>query len=118
MIRHRIEYWVVAGVLRFLGWLPPRLARGACAGLAALSYWLWPRLRRVGLFNLRLAFPEWSERQRRRVLFGTFENRGRMLADCARFPKLDPDNIETLIAYDGFEHSARAREQGKGGLVL
>src|SRR5205814_7608071 len=97
MIRHRIEYWVVAGVLRFLGWLSPRLARGACAGLAALSYWLWPRLRRVGLFNLRLAFPEWSERQRRRVLFGTFQNLGRMLADFALFPKPYPDIRDALI---------------------
>lgn len=117
-LQHRIEYWAVAGVLRFLGWLPPRLVRGACAALAASSYWLWPRLRRVGIFNLRLAFPEWSERRRRRVLFGTFQNLGRMLADFARFPKLDRNNIEELIVYDGFEHFARAREQGKGVLFL
>ena len=108
----------MAGVLRFLGWLPPRLVRGACAALAASSYWLWPRLRRVGIFNLRLAFPEWGERRRRRVLFGTFQNLGRMLADFARFPKLDRHNIEELIVYDGFEHFARAREQGKGVLFL
>jgi Kdo2-lipid IVA lauroyltransferase/acyltransferase len=116
--RDQAEYAAVAGVLRFLGWLPHRLARGLCAVLAALAYWFWPRLRRVGLLNLRLAFPEWSERRRRRVLFGVFRNFGRMLADFARFPRLNRGNIERLIIYDGFEHYAWARDQGKGVIFL
>ena len=117
-LRHRIEYFAVLGVLRFLGWLPARLTRGVCAVLAVASYGLWPRLRRVGLFNLSLAFPEWTERERRRVLFRTFQRFGRMLADFARFPKLNRANIERLIVYDGFENYARARAQGKGVLFL
>ncbi|HEV2492897.1 MAG TPA: lysophospholipid acyltransferase family protein [Terriglobia bacterium] len=116
--RHRVEYWAVAGVLGLLGWLPHRAARGVCGALAALAYWFWPRLRHVGLFNLRLAFPEWTERQRRRVLRGVFRNFGRMLADFARFPQLSCANIERLIIYDGFEHYAQAREQGKGVIFL
>lgn len=116
--RHRVEYLAVLMILRFLGGLPHRVARALCAGLAALAYWLWPRLGRVGLVNLRLAFPDWTDRRRRRVLFGVFQNFGRMLADFARFPKLNPHNIERLIIYDGFENYARAREQGKGVLFL
>jgi len=61
--------------------------------LAVLSYLFWPRLRRVGLFNLRLAFPEWSERRRRRSLFRAFKNWGRMLADFTQFPKFNRGNI-------------------------
>ncbi len=118
LFRHRLEYFAVLGVLRFLGWLPHRLARGVCAVLATLSYGLWPRLRRVGLFNLRLAFPEWSDRQRRRVLFGLFRNFGRMLADFAHFPHWNRGNIERLIIYDRFENYARARSHGKGVLFL
>jgi KDO2-lipid IV(A) lauroyltransferase len=117
-LRHWIEYLGVAGLLGLLGWLPHRLARGVSAALAAVAYWVWPRLRRVGLFNLRLAFPEWTERQRRRVLFGVFQNLGRMLADFARFPRLNRANIERLIVYDGFEHYARARERGPGVTFL
>lgn len=116
--RHRLEYWAVRAVLGFLGWLPHRLARAICALLAALAYWLWPRLRRVGLVNLRLAFPDWTDGRRRRVLFGVFQNFGRMLADFARFPKLNRQNIKQLIIYDGFEHYARARDQGMGVLFL
>jgi KDO2-lipid IV(A) lauroyltransferase len=116
--RHRVEYWAAVGLLRFLGGLPLRLARWVCALLAGLSYYLWPRLRRVGLFNLRLAFPDWPERRRRRVLRGVFQNLGRMLADFACFSRWKRENIERLIIYDGFENYARARERGKGVLFL
>ncbi|HEV2349429.1 MAG TPA: lysophospholipid acyltransferase family protein [Terriglobia bacterium] len=116
--RQRFEYYAAYAVLKLLGWLPHRLARGACGILAALSYWLWPRLRRVGLFNLGLAFPEWSGRDRRRVLFGLFQNLGRMLADFAHFPHMNRANIERFLVYDGFENYARAQEEGKGVLFL
>jgi len=117
-LRHRVEYAAVAGLLRFLGWLPHPLARAACRVLAALCYWLWPRLGRVGNFNLQLAFPEWTPRQRRRVLFRLFQNFGRMLADFAHFPSWTRNNIEKIIIYDGFENFERARVQGKGVLFL
>ncbi len=116
--RHWTEYLAVAGLLGVLRWLPHRVSRRVCDILAALSYLFWPRLRRVGLLNLRRAFPEWSERARRRTLFSLFRNFGRMLADFAHFPRLNRGNIERLVAYDGFEHFERARAQGKGVLFL
>ncbi len=116
--RQRVEYSAVLSLLKILGGLPHRLARAVCAVLATLSYWFWPRLRRVGLFNLRLAFPEWTERARRRTLFGLFRNFGRTLADFAHFPRWRRENIERLIIYDGFEHFAKAQGEAKGVLFL
>lgn len=118
MFRHWLEYLAALTLLKFLGWLPHRAARGLCAVLAALSYGLWPHLRRVGLFNLRLAFPGRSDRERRIVLFSLFRSFGRMLADFAHFPRWNRANIERLIIYDGFENFDRARSQGKGVLFL
>jgi Kdo2-lipid IVA lauroyltransferase/acyltransferase len=117
-LRHRLEYAAAAGALRVLGWLPHSISRAACAMLGALSYAFWPRLRRVGMYNLHLAFPEWTNRRRRRVLFQLFQNLGRMLADFAQFPRLNRKNIESLIVYDGFENYARAKSLGKGVLFL
>lgn len=117
-LRHRVEYLAAFGVLKLLGRLPHSLGRAVCAGLGALSYGLWPRLRRVGLFNLRLAFPEQRESERRRVLFRHFQNLARMLGDFAQFPRLNRANIERLIVYDGFENFARAKDLGKGVLFL
>ena len=118
VFRHRLEYIAARAVLGLLGWLPLRLARLICEGLAVASYWLWPRLRRVGLFNLWLAYPQWSSRQRRRVLVGNFRGLGRMLADFASFPRWNRGNIERLIVYDGFEHYTEAMRKGRGVLFL
>jgi KDO2-lipid IV(A) lauroyltransferase len=116
--RHRVEFWAARTVLSLLGWLPHKLARGLCVFLAALSHAFWPRLRRVGLFNLRIAFPDWTDKQRRRVLFAEFRNLGRMLADFAHFPHFNRDNIERLIIYDGFENYDEARKKGRGIIFL
>jgi KDO2-lipid IV(A) lauroyltransferase len=117
-LRHRFEYYVALSVLKVLGGLPHGLARAVCAVLAVLCYRFWPRLRKVGQFNLRLAFPDWSERDCRRVLFNLFRSFGRTLADFAHFPHWNRANIERLIIYDGFENYARAHSQGRGMLFL
>jgi Kdo2-lipid IVA lauroyltransferase/acyltransferase len=116
--RHRLEYALAWVILKFFGLIPHRLARVACFFVAMLCYWFWPRLRRVGMFNLGIAFPGWSVPRRKKVLHGLFRNFGRMLADFAHFPHFHKDNIEQLIIYDGFEHYARAQNQGKGVFFL
>ena len=118
LFRHWLEYFVARALLRLLGWVPHRVARQLCEGLARACYWLWPRLRRVGLFNLSLAYPQWSSRQRRRVLSGSFRSLGRMLADFASFPRWNRSNIEQLIIYDGLENYTQAKKSGKGVLFL
>ncbi len=117
-IAKRLEYGAALAVLGFLGWLPHRLARAVCAVLADICYRVWPRLQSVGLFNLRLAFPEWTEARRKRVLRQLFQGFGRMLADFAHFPFWNRCNIEKVLVYDGFEHFERARALGKGVLFL
>ncbi len=117
-LRHRAEYWLVRSLLGLLGWLPHRVARALCAVLATLSFALWPRLRGVGLRNLQLAYPEWTSRARCRVLFRSFQNLGRMLADFSHFPRWNRKNIERLIVYDGYENFLSAQSQGKGLLFL
>ena len=117
-LRHRMEYYAALILLKLLGALPHGLTRALCAILAFLSYWFWPRLRTVGLFNLKLAFPDWAESQRRKVLSGLFRNFGRMLADFAHFRRWNRGNIENLIIYDGFENYAQAQSQGRGVLFL
>lgn len=116
--RQYLEYIAVAGLLFALRWLPRRLARALGAALGWLLYHLHGRWRRVGLFNLRLAFAELSDAERRRILRGAFRQWGWLLAEFARFPRHDARSIEKVIVYDGLENYRQAAARGKGVLYL
>lgn len=118
LTRHKIEYGLAKTALTVLGLIPHPVARAIGRVLAALAYRFWGRLRRVGMFNLKLAFPDWTDQQRRQVLRKLFRGFGRMLADFAHHPRIRRDNIERLIIYDGFEAYAQAHKEGKGVLYL
>ncbi len=117
-MRHRLEYAPVWLLVRVLGALPRPLARMVGIALAHLVYRLHGRLRRVGLRNLEIAFPQKSAAQRRRILAGEFTSLGRLLAEVCRFPRYTRENISQVAVYDGFENYERAHARGKGVLFL
>jgi KDO2-lipid IV(A) lauroyltransferase len=79
---------------------------------------LLPKLRRTAEFNLRLAFPERSERQRRALLKKMTRSLGWMAAEFARFPKYNRENIEDIVILDGHENFLAGHSRGKGVLYL
>lgn len=117
-MRQRLEYALVWLIVKTIGVLPRPLARAAGISLAWMVYVLHPRLRWVGMWNLELAFPEKSRRQRRAILRGTFTSLGRQLAELCLFPKYTPENVRSVVTYDGFENFERALARGKGVLFL
>lgn len=113
-MREWLEYAGAWMILKFLGVLPRPVARRTAEGIAWIFYYLRPPLRRAAAVNLQLAFPDWSEAQRRRIIRGMVRNLGWMAAEFAHFPDLSRENIESQVALDGFEnfHAARQREKG------
>src|SRR5260370_21500202 len=87
-----------------LGVLPGAVARGLAAGTVRVLLLLLPRMRKTAEFNLRLAFPEWSDAQRRAVLNGMARNLGWMAAEFARLPRDTRENIENVVGLDGHEN--------------
>ena len=103
---------------RLLSLLPRPLSRAVAISLAWLVYLLHVRLRRVGMRNLALAFPEKSRRERARILRGEFTSLGRQLAEVCQFPRYTLENVNRVVVYDGFENYERAFARGKGVLFL
>jgi KDO2-lipid IV(A) lauroyltransferase len=117
-MRTWLEYlpvWLIAQTLR---WLPRPVARAVAGGIAMLVYGLHRRLRRVGMRNLELAFPEKSPAERKRILKGMFGSLGRLLAEVAKFPDYTLENVDRIAVYDGLENYLAARDRGKGVLFL
>ncbi|MGA2353261.1 MAG: lipid A biosynthesis acyltransferase, partial [Terriglobales bacterium] len=117
-MRERLEYALVWPFIKGLGLLPRPVARAIGITLGLAVYALHGRLRRVGLRNLALAFPDMPERQRRRLLRGEFISLGRQLAEVCLFPRYTRENVSRTIVYEGFENFERAYSRGKGVLFL
>jgi len=117
-MRERLEYASVLILLKFLGLLPRKIARGAGVFIARCLFAFRPRLREAADFNLRLAFPELPAPARREILQRMVRHLGWMVAEFARFPRYTRKNIEEAIILDGFENFATAERRGKGVLFL
>lgn len=117
-MRQRLEYAAAWPFIKILGTLPRPLARAAGIALSQLVYLLHVRLRRVGMRNLAMVFPEKTETERKRILRGEFSSLGRQLAEVCHFPEYTRENLDEVIVFDGFENYETARARGKGVLFL
>lgn len=117
-MRFRLEYALVWCVVRSIGVLPRPLARAVGIGVGRVTYLLHGKLRRVGMRNLGMAFPEKSTRERRKILRGVFTSLGRQLAEVCLFPRYTCENVSRVVIYDGYENFQQAAKRGKGVLFL
>jgi len=118
MMKEWMEYAAVWVLLKGLGVLPRPVARSLAAMLARILYALMPKLRKTAEVNLRIAFPDWNEAQRKAVSRGMARNLGWMAAEFARFPRYSKGNIEQIVELDGHENFLEGQGRGKGVLVL
>ena len=117
-MRKRFEYYVAACLLGLLTRLPRGIAKRMTQLMGLIGYVLASRLRRVAYFNLKLAIPQMPKSQQKKVVRGVFQNLSRLLVEFSQFPKLNAQNIQERVIYDGFENYAQAKHRGKGVLIL
>jgi Kdo2-lipid IVA lauroyltransferase/acyltransferase len=113
-----LEYAPVWLILKMLGALPRSLARGLAAFVTSLLFALQPRLQETAEFNLRLAFPDWTDAQREDVTRKMVRNLGWMAAEFARLTRLTKENIENVVVLEGHENFLEGQRRGKGVLYL
>ncbi len=112
------EYAAVWLILKTLGAMPRRVARELAALVTMVLFSLQPKLKKTAEFNLRLAFPNWTDAQRKDVTRKMVRNLGWMAAEFARVPRLTRENIEKLVILDGHENFLEGQRRGKGVLYL
>jgi Kdo2-lipid IVA lauroyltransferase/acyltransferase len=117
-MRESIEYAAAWMGLKSLGLLPRPLARFVGVVFINIAYRFRPRLRRTAVLNLRIAFPEWSDAKRERVIRGMVRQVGWMTGEFSQFPRYSRQNIERIVVVDGFENFDAARRRGNGVLFL
>ncbi|HEU4594970.1 MAG TPA: lysophospholipid acyltransferase family protein [Pyrinomonadaceae bacterium] len=114
------EYAAARAFLSGLGILPRPLATAVGRGIGHAAYALAGGLRRTGMRNLELAFPEKSEEERKRILRGSFVSLGRQLGEVSQFPRATPERLREVVEYDPEDVKLLdvARERGRGVIFL
>jgi Kdo2-lipid IVA lauroyltransferase/acyltransferase len=118
LLRERLESLALRLVAGAVGVLPRSGARAVGAGLGAAAWVLLGRLRRVGMRNLELAFPEKTEQERKEILRGVYRSLGWQVGEFCKMGGYTAEQASKFIRYDGLEHYLAARAKGKGVLVL
>ena len=117
-MKERLEYAAAWLALKCLGLMPRAVARGLGFVLVRVAFLLRPSLWRTAMFNLRMAFPEWTDRERSRAIRRLVRHVGWMAGEFSQFPKYTRDNIERIVVLDGFENFAEAQRRGNGVIFL
>ncbi len=112
LIKHFLEFYLLAALAGFLAYLPKRLAAGFGRKFGWLYYCFSSFRRKVAETNLQLA--GLSPSLARRV----FENVGLVIAEFARFRRLDKSFFQTHIDSDDLIHLQEAAKAGKGVVLV
>jgi len=113
-----LAYAVVWSVVKFTAALPRPLARALAVAVARTLFAVTPKLRKTAEFNLKLAFPQWTDTQRAAATRGMVRSLGWMAAEFAHMPRYRRENIAEVIVLDGQENFLEGQRRGKGVLFL
>jgi KDO2-lipid IV(A) lauroyltransferase len=117
-MREALEYAFAWSLLKLIGVLPRGIARNAGAVAGVVAWYALPKLRRSGMRNLEMAFPEKSVAEHKKILRRLYRHLGWQLGEFCQMRRYTPENTRNLIRYEGLEHYLRARERGRGVLIV
>ena len=116
---YRVEYAVFRAAFVFFAALPRALALRVGAWMGELFYLFDVRDRRIALFNLGIAFPEYSRAQRRRTLRASCRNLGRVAAEFCHLPQLQATTLPEVVTFAdraAWDRAIAAADQ-KGAII-
>ncbi len=117
----RVEYAAARAAFAIMGLLPRMGAIRVSIWIMSLVPLFLKGLRRTGLRNLEIAFPEKTVSERERILDGTLENLGRVLGELSQVKKLTREKLAEIIDFELDDESkavyARNKVEGRGVLI-
>ena len=114
--------WVYGFAAKSIGFCVSRLPRSVTlvigGWLGALVYYLAPQQRELACEHLRdcLTFPD--ERRVKTVAKRCFENLGKTVVEFMQLPRLNKQQIQQYVTFEGVEHVQQALARGKGAIIL
>ena len=118
-LRERLEFWAAMAVVLPVASLPEPLAFALGRLLCRLWYALDARHRRIARENLARAFgSRTTAAEREAISRSHFIHLGYTFVETCRLRRLSAAHLEQVVRVEGLEHLQRARERGRGVVVV
>ncbi len=110
-----IEYAAARACLAVLGFLPRGAALKVSVFIMRMVPLILKDLRRTGLINLEIAFPEKSLDERKAILGASIESLGRVLGELSQFHKFTRSRLVEMISLDLSDEAMRLYKETEAG---
>ena len=117
-LRNRAEFAAFRVARTLAGALSPTALARVGGFLGTLFSMASGRRREIIDFNLELAYPEWSEAERRALARAVARHFARSALDAIRIQRLRPEELLAAVAVEGWDHVERAARLGRGAFFL
>lgn len=118
-LQYKSEYFLLLTLSAFVRALPLAVAFALGRALGSVIYFAQPRRRSKARENLRLAFPEKSEEECRKLLRENFRQLGLTAVEMLRLDLYsDPQTLKDSFTLSGLEEVEKALALGKGCFLL
>jgi len=117
-IQHRLEFWLVLFLGFFLRLFPYQVSLLFANITGVLFFLLGRKRRKITLENLKRCFPDKDEEELKRIARRAYRYIAKSLTEYILFPKLDRDQILSLVEFEGLELFDSALKEGKGAVLV
>jgi len=116
----RYYLYYLGRVLAFVIYLfPLRISLHFAKIAGRIAFWVLGRYRNIATENLKAAFgTDKTERELYRIAQGVFENLGKNTVELVNFPKINKENIRSMVEIAHRERLEAAYAKGKGIVVI
>lgn len=108
-------FLILAGIVRLLGL---KVSRRLSIIIAFIFYYIIPIRKQVTLKNLHKAFPKYSEREIKKVAFGSYKSFSITLVEMLFIPFMTREQIENAIYCEDVELVKKYYERNNGLIAL
>ena len=113
-----MKLYAIRAAMRVFSWVTPKAAERIAPLLAAVVWYLVPRLRRVTRLNLRAVYPDMDSSQRNLVGRASMTHYARGIFEAGMLWHWPLEKVFDLFdEVQGFEHVEAAMQAGKGLIV-
>jgi Kdo2-lipid IVA lauroyltransferase/acyltransferase len=116
--KHTVEYKAFLGIARIVHSLSPAATVRLGRALGYVTYYFLPIRKKVALDNLRVAFPEKTRLERRRIARRVYANVGQTFFEFLRSPIRSKDELHRRVTFYNKHLLYEAFKSEKGTILL